>query len=198
MKGDIEMTKEQLVALGLAEDMATKVADESKKELECYIPKTRFDEVNNAKKEAEKQVKERDTQLENLKKSSGDSEALKVEIQKLQDENKSNTEKYQADLKDMQLSSAIKLALSGKAHDEGLVAGLFDKSKLILGDDGKITGLDEQLKGLQESKAFLFKHEETKQNNGFTPITVGGTGGQGGAPSTEAALAAAFGIPSQK
>lgn len=196
MKGDIEMTKEQFITIGLTEEQATKAADESKKELEGYIPKTRFDEVNNAKKEAEKQVKERDTQIEGLKKV--DAEALQAEITKLQTENKANTEKYQADLKDMQLSSAIKLALSGKVHDEALVTGLFDKSKLILGDDGKITGLDEQLKGLQESKAFLFKQEETKPNNGFTPITIGGAGGQGGAPSTDAALAAAFGIPAGK
>lgn len=190
------MTKEQFIAIGLTEELATKAAEESKKELDTYIPKSRFDEVNIAKKKAETDLKERDTQLENLKKSSGDSEALKVEIQKLQDENKTATAKYQADLKDMQLSSAIKLALSGKAQDENLVAGLFDKSKLILGDDGKITGLDEQLKGLQESKAFLFKQEEQTQT-GFKTI-IGGAGGQGSGTTTDAALAAAFGIPSEK
>lgn len=195
-EGEIEMTKEQFIAIGLTEELATKAAEESKKELDTYIPKSRFDEVNIAKKKAETDLKERDTQLENLKKSSGDSEALKVEIQKLQDENKTATAKYQADLKDMQLSSAIKLALSGKAQDENLVAGLFDKSKLILGDDGKITGLDEQLKGLQESKAFLFKQEEQTQT-GFKTI-IGGAGGQGSGTTTDAALAAAFGIPSEK
>ena len=41
---------------------------------------------------------------------------------------------------------------------------LFDKSKLILGDDGKVTGLEEQLKGIQESKAFLFKTDENNNN----------------------------------
>lgn len=162
------MTKEQFVAIGLTDEQATKAAEESKKELETYIPKTRFDEVNNQKKEAEKQVKERDTQIEGLKKV--DAEGLQAEITKLQTENKTATEKYQADLKDMQLSNAIKLSLTGKVHDEALVTGLFDKSKLILGDDGKVTGLDEQLKTLQDSKAFLFKQEETKPQTGFTPI----------------------------
>lgn len=195
-EGDKKMTKEQLIALGLAEDQAEKVANESKKELEAYIPKSRFDEVNTAKKEAEKQVKERDVQLEDAKKNAGDNETLRQQLQKVQDENKANMEKAQADLKDMQLSSAIKLAIAGKAQDEDIVTKQFDKSKLILGEDGKITGLDEQLKALQESKSFLFKQEE-KPNNGFTPITIGGTGGQGGAPSTDAALAAAFGIPTK-
>ncbi len=186
------MTKEQFIAIGLTEELATKAAEESKKELEGYIPKSRFDEINNAKKEAEKQVKERDTQLESLKKASGDNEALKAEIQKLQDENKAKDEKYQAELKDMQLSGAIKLALAGKVHDESMVAALFDKSKLILSEDGKVTGLEEQLKGIQESKSFLFKQEETQPSNGFIPI--GGSGGGNASPTMDAALAAAFGV----
>lgn len=68
--------------------------------------------------------------------------------------------KFDEKFKEMQISNAIKLAVSDKAQDADLVAGLFDKSKLILGDDGKVTGLDEQLKTLQESKAFLFKPVE--------------------------------------
>lgn len=79
-------------------------------------------------------------------------------------ENKTTKEKYQADLKELQISNAIKLAIADKAQDVDLVAGLFDKSKLILGDDGKVTGLEEQLKGIQESKAFLFKTEENNNN----------------------------------
>ncbi|MGI6302244.1 MAG: phage scaffolding protein [Verrucomicrobiota bacterium] len=57
------------------------------------------------------------------------------------------------------LTNAIKLAIAGKVHDEGLVTSLFDKSKLILSEDGKIAGLDEQLKNLNDTKKFLFKEE---------------------------------------
>ena len=53
------------------------------------------------------------------------------------------------------------------------MAGLFDKTKLILSADGKVTGLDEQVKALQEGKAFLFK---TAAAGGYDPA-----GGQGGA-----------------
>lgn len=155
------MNKQQFLDLGLTEEQATKAETESKKELETYIPKTRFEEVNNAKKDLEKTVKERDTQLEDLKKSSGDNEALKTQIETLQAENKTAKEKYESDLKDLQISNAIKLAIADKAQDADLVASQFDKSKLILSDDGKITGLDEQLKELQTNKAFLFKAEQT-------------------------------------
>ncbi|PKM69172.1 MAG: hypothetical protein CVU95_00900 [Firmicutes bacterium HGW-Firmicutes-2] len=159
------MTKEEFVAIGLTEDMATKAAEASQTELKGFIPKVRFDEVNDAKKKAEDGLKERDTQIETLKKTSGDSETLKAQIEELQKANKEADEKYQADLKETRLSSAIKLALTGKVHDDDLVAGLFDKTKLILGDDGKVTGLDEQLSSIKESKAFLFKTENNQNQN---------------------------------
>ena len=44
------MTKEQLLEMGLSEEQADKVLAAHKEELKGYIPKARFDEVNNAKK----------------------------------------------------------------------------------------------------------------------------------------------------
>lgn len=164
------MTKEQFIALGLTDEQATKAAAESATELKTYIPKHRFDEVNEEVKTLKGTVKENEAALETLKKSTGDAEALKKQIEDLQKDNKTKDEQYQNDLKELKLTNAIKLAIAGKAQDEDLVAGLFDKSKLILGEDGKITGLDEQLKGLQESKKFLFKEVQTETKPGFVPI----------------------------
>lgn len=161
------MNLDQVKALGvtLSEEDIKKIVDASQEELKTFVPKIRFDEVNNAKKQLETDIKERDTQLEGLKKSSGDNETLKKQIEDLQKENKQKDEDYQKELKDLQISNAIKLAISDKAQDAELVAGLFDKSKLILGDDGKVTGLDEQMKVLKEGKPFLFKAEDTNQPN---------------------------------
>ena len=151
------MTKEQLIALGLTEEQATKAAAASAEELKTYIPKVRFDEVNDAKKQAERDIATRDKQIEDLKKV--DAEGLKAEIEKLQGENKTAKGKYETDLKDLTLTNAIKMALAGKVHDEALAAGLIDKTKLVI-DGEKIVGLDEQVKSLKESKAFLFKEEK--------------------------------------
>ncbi|MBB6696254.1 phage scaffolding protein [Clostridium algidicarnis] len=156
------MTKEQFIALGLTEEQAIKAAAASGEELKTYIPKHRFDEVNEENKNLKNTVKENTTQLEELKKSTGDSEGLKNQIETLQADNQKKDQEYQEQLKDLKVTNAIKLAIADKAQDTDLVAGLFDKSKLILGDDGKITGLEDQLKSLQESKTFLFKQEETK------------------------------------
>lgn len=175
------MTKEQFLALGLTEDLATKAAEESANELKTYVPKHRLDEVSEENKTLKGTVKKNEEDLEALKKSSGDAEALKKQIETLQADNKSKDDQYQNELKELKLNNAIKLAIAGKVHDEDLVAGQFDKTKLILGDDGKITGLDEQLKALQESKKFLFKEAEQQQQQkpGFVPI-----GGNPPAPGT--------------
>lgn len=116
------MKKEDFVALGISEELASKAEQESKKELEGYVPKTDLEALNATKAQLEKDIRTRDKQLEELK-----------------------------------LTTAIKLAIGDSAHDADLVSGLVDKSKLLLGDDGKVTGLEEQVKALKEGKAFLFK-----------------------------------------
>lgn len=122
-----------------------------------WFPKEKFDEANTAKKAAEDALKDRDTQLAELKKSAGDNEALKEQISKLQNDNKTAAEQYEKDMQDLKLATALKLTLAGEAHDPDLVAGLLDKDKIEMNEDGSIKGgLDDQLKGLRESKAFLF------------------------------------------
>jgi len=189
------MNKEQFIALGIADDLATKAADASVAELKTYIPKHRFDEVSEEVKTLKGTVKENETALETLKKSTGDAATLTKQIEELQKDNKTKDETHQAELKELRLNNAIKLAIAGKVHDEDMAAGQFDKTKLILGDDGKVTGLDDQLKTLQESKKFLFKEEQQQQQKaGF--FKVGGDGNQqtttqpGQRPSMKDAIAA--------
>lgn len=54
------MTKEQLLAMGLTEEQAGKVLAASTEELKGYIPKARFDELNEAKKQSEEALTARD------------------------------------------------------------------------------------------------------------------------------------------
>ena len=142
------MKQEDFTALGISEELAKKAAEASKKELEGFIPKSRFDEVNEAKKTLEEDVKARDKQLEELKKSNGDNETLQGQIKKLQDSNKAEKERYESELKSLKIANAVKLAVNGKVHDEDLVAGLIDKEKLVIDENGGIIGLEEQVKAL--------------------------------------------------
>lgn len=151
------MTQEQFEALGIEKSLAKKAAEESDKELKGYVSKDTFDAAEQQRKQLETSVNDYKTQLETLKTDAGDNETLKTQIADLQDQNKKKDEEYQAQLKELRMTNAIKLAIADSAQDSDLVAGLIDKTKLILGDDGKVTGLDEQIKSLKESKAFLFK-----------------------------------------
>ncbi|HIW31292.1 MAG TPA: phage scaffolding protein [Candidatus Paenibacillus intestinavium] len=198
------MNKEEFIALGLTDEQAAKAATASAEELKGFIPKARFDEVNTAKKTADDALKERDKQLDDLKKSSGDAEALKLQITQLQTDNQTAKEKYEADAKDLQLSTALKLSLSGKVHDPDIVTGLLDKTKIELDENGNIkAGFDDQVKALQTSKAFLFVPEDAG-NNAFTfkgakPPEGGGAGGGGGTGNKAADFGkrvAEFGKPS--
>lgn len=152
--------KELLQKLGIAEDKIENATQEFKAFLDGeYVPKSRFNEVIAEKKNLETTVADRDKQLKTLKDSEGDITTLKDKITKLQAENKANALKAEQDLKNLKISTAVQLAIGDTAQDAELVANLIDKSKLILGEDGKVTGLNEQLKELKTNKSFLFKPE---------------------------------------
>ncbi len=169
------MTIEEYIAtLNLADD-AKKKATESLKTLlkDNYIEKTKFDELTTAKTNLETQIKERDKQLTELKKTAGNKEDFEAKIKKLQDDNKAAKIKYDEEIKNLRVDSAIKLKITTTAQDVDIVAGLLDKNKLIVSYDGSVTGLDEQIKTLKESKPFLFKEagkpQDYKPNTGGNP-----------------------------
>lgn len=154
------MKKEEIVALGLAdEELAKKIADASAEELKGFIPKARFDEVNDAKKKAEDLVKERDGQLEKLQKSTGDAEALKKQIADLQEANKAAAKKYADDLKQMQIDNAVDKAIaSANGKNAKAIKALLDLSNAEFDEDGTIKGLSAQLDTLAkaEDSSMLF------------------------------------------
>lgn len=163
------MKKEDFLKLGLDEDTAKKCADASAEELKTYIPKVRFDEVNNDKKKLELDVRDRDSQLETLKNSTGDVEGLKKQIETLQAENKAKDEKHAAELKQLKVDAAVEAALSGaKAKNTKAVRALLeiDMDKIKVKEDGTLEGLtlDDQIKKLQsaEDSKFLFDTQTKK------------------------------------
>ena len=168
------MKKEEFIAIGISEELAAKAEAASLKELEGYVAKSKFDEAAEENKTLKKAVSDRDKQLEELKKASGDNETLQKQIKELQDVNKAEAKKHNDELKELRLTNAIKLAVAGKVHDEDMAAALFDRSKLVLADDGKVAGLEDQLKAIKESKGFLFKTEP--QGQGYAPAGGSGAG----------------------
>lgn len=168
------MKKEDFLKLGFTEEQAEKAAQASTEELKGFIPKTRFDEVNDAKKQLEADIKTRDEQIDSLKKV--DAAGLQAEIERLQGENKAAQEKYEADMKQIQIDAAVEKALLGaKAKNIKAVKALLDLEKAEL-EGENIKGLEEQLKKLTESEdsKFLFGSGQA-----FVGVKPGeGSGGQ--------------------
>jgi hypothetical protein len=180
------MNKEKLIEMGLTEEQATQVI---KTRDGAFIPKHRFDEVNEGMKAAREQLKERDAQLDALNKSTGDVEALKQQIITLQQDNKAKAEAHESEIKQIRFDNALTSALTaGKARNPETVKPLLktflEKAEL---DGDSIKGLDAEIKKLVESDdtKYLFD-TETKPGGkpGFVGIKPGeskdGAGSVGG------------------
>ncbi|MCY9734161.1 phage scaffolding protein [Paenibacillus alvei] len=179
----MDWLKELLKKLGITDTEIEKIDAEVRKELPLhFVPKDKYNEAAEAKKKAEKDVTDRDKQIEELGKTAGVSEELKKQIEALTTANKEAAEKHAAELKELTLTNAISASLSGKVHNEKVVTGLINKERLVIGDDGKIVGLEEQLTALKTSDSYLFKDDSQQQQKppGFV---VGG----GGNPTPPAA-----------
>lgn len=175
------MKKEDLVKLGLDEEAAKKVADASAEELKGFIPKARFDEVNNEKKTLETTLAERNTQLETLKNSTGDVEAMKKQIETLQADNKTKDEAHAAEIKKLKIDTAIDAALTGaKAKNAKAVKALLDLQNAELGDDGTVKGLTDQIKKLQSADDSKFLFDTEKKKPTFKGAKPGESGNEDG------------------
>ena len=167
------MKREDFIALGIDEELASKCEKASSEELKNYVPYERFKELVDEKNKLKTDIADRDNQLETLKNSSGDVEAMKEQIASLQAENKSKDEAHAAEIKQMKINSALESALiSSKAKNLTAVKALIkdlDKAELL--DDGSIKGLEEQITALKKSDSYLFAETTAAKPSfkGFQP-----------------------------
>lgn len=153
----------------------------SKEIADKFIPKERFDEVNETAKQRQVEIDKRDKQLEDLGKSAKGNEELTQKIKDLETANAKDKEDFETQLKETKLINALKLEVNGKVKDVDLVLGLLDKSKIELDENGSIKmGFQEQFDDLKSKKDFLFvpdsdgnaeppKFKGAKPANGDTP-----------------------------
>lgn len=152
------MKKEDLIALGVEEETAKSIMalhGKTVTQLNAQVA-TAESERDSAKQELEANQEE----LTALKESAQGNDDLTQKLADLQtkfDEAKTNSENQ---LAEQQKDFAIKLALKeAQALDDDIVLGQLDKDTIKV-VNGKLQGFDEQLKALQENKAFLFQAEE--------------------------------------
>lgn len=169
------MTKKDFTDLGISEELATKAAEASKKELESYVQKSKYDLAVTEKETLEIQIKEHGKQLEELKKAAKGSEELEKKVKELQDNAAASKAKYEKQINDIQLNHAIDTALKeAKAKNAKAVRSLLDMETIVL-DDGKVKGLDKQIKKLQEAEDSKFLFESVADPKDGKPKIGGNT-----------------------
>ncbi len=176
------MKREDLKALGLADEVIDKIMAENGKDIEKH--KGEAAAAKASTEQLTKQLGERDAQLEELKKV--DAAGLQAEIAKLQTANADAQAKHDTALKAERLNFALESRLIKEgAVNTKAVRALLDPAKISL-DGDNLVGLDDQLKALKESEKWAF---------GSAPGSTGMA--HQGAPNTDplANMRAAMGLP---
>lgn len=131
-----------------------------------WIPKAKFDELNESVKEYKQQLKTRDQQLEGLKAKAAGHEDLQKQIADLQAKNQQIQQEYEAKIQQQQFDFALESALrDAKAKNPKAVKALLNTEAIKL-VDGQLAGLEEQIKSLKETDDYLFVPDGLK---GKTP-----------------------------
>lgn len=122
------------------------------------------------------QVKERDTQIDGLKKSAGDNAELQKQIEALQADNKAKDEAHAKELTQLKIDAAVDKALTdGGAKNVKAVKALLDLADAKLSEDGTVKGMAEQIQKLQsgEDSKFLFAEKQNQNQQQFTGFQPG-------------------------
>ena len=154
------MTKEQLQALNLTDEQINAIIEDYGKN---YVSKAQFNEKNDAYKQAKQEIENLTTDINNLSEANKANEALQSQIKELQDAATQREADYNENIKNMKIDTAITKALSKSgAMNETILTGLLDRTKIAIGEDNTITGIQEQINALKESDPYLFKQDSIK------------------------------------
>lgn len=182
------MTRKQLEDMGLTKEQVDSIMKINGDDIE-NAKSASAAEVKNLQTEVsglKTQVSDRDKQLETLKASAGDNEALKQQIADLQAENTKTKESHESEMNQLKVDFAVEKALAGaKAKNIKAVKALLDLTDAKLDKEGNVKGLQEQIDKLTaaEDTKFLFDATQQAQQQTFKGYQPGASAQQ--KPGTE-------------
>lgn len=165
------MTREQVKSIfpEVTDEQLTKILDINTSDI--GKAKADFDSVNEAKKALEQQMKDRDKDIADLKKSAADNADLSKKYQELQDKYTADTAALNKAMADSRKNSAVDMAiLQAKGKNAKAIKALIDMEKITLKEDGALEGLD--LEELKKTDSYLFEDVKSGiEGTGFTSGT---------------------------
>lgn len=128
-----------------------------------YIPREKFNTLNEQVGELKEQLKSRDDQLNSLK--SVDATKLQEEIDNLRANNKNTIKEYEKRIIEKERGYAIGQALfKAGARNSTAVQSLLDNESIKY-NNGNFEGLQEQIDSLKQSDSYLFDMPEPPATN---------------------------------
>lgn len=147
------MTKDELMKLGLSEDVADKVVEDYGKN---YVSKDQFNAKNDKLKSVEGELSKVRGEIDNLQKANASNDELKKQIDALKADSDKRTAEYEAKIKSMEIDSIVNAALSGvKSKNNKAVRALLDLTDAQV-ENGEIKGLKKQLDLVVKENPYLF------------------------------------------
>ena len=160
------MKLEDLIKEGFTEDQAKKAVELHKKAIDGnYVPKATFDAERDKLKTANETIADRDKQIAELGKFKGTAEELQKKVDDLTADNTKKDQEYQAKLKEVEETSAIRAAIADQVYSADDIMSKLDRTKLTI-VDGKVTaGLVEQMDAIKKASPHYFKADKGGEGN---------------------------------
>ena len=168
------MKREKLKSLGLNEDQINEIMSLNGADIEKA--KSNADQVAEENKALKEQMASRDKDLKKLQDQVKDNEDLSNQFKDLQKKYKTDTQALNEKVETVKLNSAVDQVLSAnQVRNNKAIKALLNNDEIKFSEDGKLTGLDDQIKALKKSDPYLF-NEGTKSDyepsNGKEPKTL--------------------------
>lgn len=137
-----------------------------------YVPTEKVETERQARTSAETALKNAAAALKGVG-GSGDPAKIADDVAAAQQKISTLEANYKAELNTIRRTSALKVELTGKAHDPEDIIKLLDLGKIELDDAGNLkTSIDELVKPIREQKPYLFVEEKPAATSG-TPTIKG-------------------------
>ena len=167
------MLKEILKNCGVEEEKVNEIV-KAMNEAKIYTTNlenadVRYNKVQEQKKQLEEASKNYEKQLKELSKNNADNEELKKQLEQLQLSNKEMEADHKKEMEKLQFDFELDKGLtSSKCKNNKALKALLDMNSIKL-EEGKLTGLQEQIEALQKDASYLFDTETTPAGSGFNP-----------------------------
>lgn len=139
-----------------------------------YVPADKYEALKSQSASAEKALKAAADALKTIG-GSGDPAKIADDVKAAQDTIKNLQDNHAAEIKKIQKNTALRLALSGQAHDPADIISLLDLEKIEVDESGNLkSDLESLIKPIKETKPYLFKaQDQAPEIKGAKPANPG-------------------------